>query len=152
MIDYKRKRSQLVKKLKQYEDIYKQALSEKSFTPACKALDQARTVSVLIEQLDSEVYVSENIPKTIEQHQVEMLINIRKMRAASTAQGSYIAAQKLLETEKDIYESIYSEETNPESDEALLLEIANIVNGLPDILKQKFDDLTKGVEDVKDTK
>lgn len=129
----------LQEKAAQYKKIAEAAHEAGSFTPAVKARDQERAVQVLIDELHEQERVEANLPATMEEARLEHLKTVRKMRASADTRGSYVAAEKLLETEQQLMEVIYADKVDEGSAEEMLASLVEIVSSLPDILRLQFD-------------
>jgi hypothetical protein len=122
------------------------ALEAESFGAAVKAKMEARRVRQEIDTLRAEEAAVASIPVDQADHQAQLLIEVRRLRAAASEAGSYVAAQALLRLEAEMSRQLGP--TAPSEDlppHVMVTQLAQLLADLPDDLRRQvigsIDDL-----------
>lgn len=134
-----KRRAYLEHQLAEYVKIAELALKAGSFQAAVRANTQADGIRAEIDQLDHAAAI-EKVPTDPHEHLLQLLIDIRRLRAAATSDASYVAAAKLMQIERELVEGeaarVAALEPVEERDVAAIVEDARArLRELPDVLK-----------------
>lgn len=125
----------LVTSLAHYEWLAQEAAAKQSWVAAVRAKDSARIVRAELDQL-RETESRQDPPPCPEEHQAEILHEVRRMRIGAQAAGSWVAAARLLEQEQQVLAAVEAERREREAEILAASDPDEVVNELVAVIGQ----------------
>jgi len=138
------RRDYLEDALAQYEANAAAAAKAGSWSAVAKLKQLAVGIRSEIDQLDESARVMA-LPDNLDDHRLEVLQQVRKLRAAAEASNSFVAASTLLKLEAEMVREerdrlkALAEKTKERTAAQVLAEVQKKLEALPDRLRQQLE-------------